>query len=270
MLVKDLMVENPITIDKDQLVSFAIDLMRKKRVSRLPVMDGGNLVGIVTERDIVARLSSSGAAGLSASSLRVPSAMTSNPRTISPEADATEAAKEMIARGISSLAVVDGESHLVGIITKTRLLRICLKVNKIYVGQIMTKNPVSISPNARLVNVTRLLFEKDLSVIPVVDKERTVGIVTDGLIALAMFNIFDKADRKHLDKQIRQLTVSSAMRPAPPFSRPDSKVKDAAKTMIEERLKGLPVLDYKERLVGIVSKTDMTRLVSNKFEVQLP
>nr|MDO8100321.1 CBS domain-containing protein [Candidatus Njordarchaeota archaeon] len=267
MLVKALMVENPITIDKDQSVSFAIDLMRKYRVSRLPVMDEGNLVGIVTEKDILRKLSSSSAAGLSASSLRVPSAMTSSPRTISPEADATEAAKQMITHGISSLAVVDPESHLVGIITKRSLLRVCLKVNKIYVGQVMTKNPVSISPNARLVNVARFLFEKDLSVIPVVDKGRTVGIVTDGLIALAMFSVFDKADRKHLDRQIRQLTVSSAMRVAPPISRPDSKVKDAAKTMIEERLKALPVLDYRERLVGVVSKTDMTRLVSNKLRV---
>jgi len=267
MFVKALMVENPITIDKDQLVSFAIDLMRKNRVSRLPVMDGGNLVGIVTEKDIVRKLSSSGAAGPSASSLRVPSVMTSNPRTISPEADAIEAAKQMITYGISSIAVVDAESHLIGIITKTSLLRVCLKVDKIYVGQVMTKNPISISPNARLVNVTRLLFERDLSVIPVVDKERTVGIVTDGLVALALFNVFDKADRKHLDRQIRQLTVNSAMRPAPPLSRPNSKVRDAAKTMIEERLKALPVLDYGERLVGIVSKTDMTRLVSNKLKV---
>jgi CBS domain-containing protein len=269
LLVKDLMVEKPITIDKGQLVSFTIDLMRKNRVARLPVMDGGNLVGIVTEKDIVAKLSSSGTAGLSASGLRVPSVMTSNPRTISPEANVTEAAKQMITHGISSLAVVDEENHLAGIITKTSLLRICLKVNKIYVGQIMRKNPVSISPNTRLVNATRLLFEKDLSVIPVVDNDRTVGLVTDGLIALAMFSIFDKADRKHLDKQIRQLTVSSAMSPAPPSCRPDSKVKDAAKMMIEERLKGIPVLDYKERLVGVVSKTDMTRLVSNRLKVKL-
>jgi acetoin utilization protein AcuB len=156
---------------------------------------------------------------------------------------------------------------LVGIVTKTRLLRICLKVNKIFVGQVMAKNPVSVSPNARLVNVARLIFEKDLSVIPVVDKERTVGIVTDGLVALSMFGTFDKTDRKHRDKQVRELTVSSAMRPSPPFCRPDSKVRDAAKMMIQERLKGLPVLDYKQRLVGVVSNTDLTRLVSNRLKV---
>jgi CBS domain-containing protein len=266
LLVKDLMVENPITIDKDQSVSFAIELMRKNRVSRLPVVDGKNLVGILTEKDIVAKLSSIGATGLPASSLRVPSTMTSNPRTVSPQTDVVEAAKQMISHGISSLAVIDTEHHLVGIITKTRLLRICLKVNKIFVGQVMAKNPVSVSPNARLVNVTRLIFEKDLSVIPVVDKERTVGIVTDGLVALAIFSTFDKTDRKHLDKQVRGLTASSAMRSSPPFCRPDSKIGDAAKAMIQERLKGLPVLDYKQRLVGVVSNTDLTRLVSNRLK----
>jgi CBS domain-containing protein len=267
LLVKDLMVKNPAAIDKDQLISSSVDLMRKSRVSRLPVMDGGNLVGIVTEKDIVAKLSSSRVGGLLPSSLRVSSIMTSSLKTISPESDVIQAAKEMINCDISGLPVVGLRGELLGIITKTSLLKLCLRINKIYVGQVMTKNPVSISPNARLVNAGRLLFEKNLSVLPVIDDGKLVGMVTYGLLALAMFNVREKTDGKHVDKQIRQVTVSGAMRLSPPFCHPDSKVQEAAKLMIEERLKGLPVMDYKDRLSGLVTKTNLTKLIFNKMKV---
>lgn len=267
MLVKALMVKDPIAIDKDQLVSFVIDLMKKNRVSRLPVMDGGNLVGIVTEKDIVDRLSSTRDGGLSSSGLRVSSIMSSNPRTISPEADSIEAAKEMITNNISGLPVLNSEGKLVGIITKTGLMRLCLSLGKIYVGQVMTRNMSSISSNARLVNAARLLLDKDLSILPVVDEGKLAGIITYGLIALAMSAIRERTDGKHIDKQIRQITVGSAMRPSPPICHPDSKIKDGTKIMLDERLKGLPVLDYKERLSGILTKTDLVQLISNRLRV---
>ena len=265
MLVKALMVKDPITIDKDQLVSFVIDLMRKNRVSRLPVMDGHNLVGIVTEKDIVNRLSSTRDGGLSSSGLRVSSIMTSDPRTISSDADSREAAKEMIMHKISGLPVVGSEGKLIGMITKTGLMRLCLSVQKIYVGQVMTRNVYSTSPNARLVNAARLLLEKDLSILPVVDEGRLEGVITYGLIALALSAVREKTDGKHIDKQIREITVSSAMRPSPPICRPDSKIKEGTKLMLEERMKGLPVLDYKERITGILSKTNLTQLICNQF-----
>jgi CBS domain-containing protein len=261
------MVKDPIAIDKDQLVSFVIDLMKKNRVSRLPVMDEGNLVGIVTEKDIVDRLSSTRDGGLSSSGLRVSSIMSSNPRTISPEADSIEAAKEMITNNISGLPVLNSEGKLVGIITKTGLMRLCLSLGKIYVGQVMTRNMSSISSNARLVNAARLLLDKDLSILPVVDEGKLAGIITYGLIALAMSAIRERTDGKHIDKQIRQITVGSAMRPSPPICHPDSKIKDGTKIMLDERLKGLPVLDYKERLSGILTKTDLVQLISNRLRV---
>jgi CBS domain-containing protein len=261
------MVKDPIAIDKDQLVSFVIDLMRKNRVSRLPVMDVGNLVGIVTEKDIVDRLSSTRDGGLSSSGLRVSSIMTSNPKTISPDTDSTVAAKQMITHKISGLPVLNPEGKLVGIITKTGLMRLCLSLGKIYVGQVMSKNVSSVSPNARLVNAARLLLEKDLSLLPVVDEGRMAGIITYGLIALAMSAVREKIDGKHIDKQIREITVEDAMRPSPPTCHPDSKIKDGTKLMLEERMKGLPVLDYKERLTGILTKTDLTQLICNKFRV---
>ncbi|MDZ4170066.1 MAG: CBS domain-containing protein [Coriobacteriia bacterium] len=51
--VKDVMSEDPITVTVDTSIEDVATLLADERVSRLPVLDGGRLVGIVSKRDIV-------------------------------------------------------------------------------------------------------------------------------------------------------------------------------------------------------------------------
>ena len=59
MQIKNLMSEDLITVDKDQNLSDALKLFRKHNVSRLPVVNHKELVGIISERDIATKLGSS-------------------------------------------------------------------------------------------------------------------------------------------------------------------------------------------------------------------
>lgn len=52
LTVKDAMTKNPITIEADSLLEEAAVIMREKRIGTLPVVEGGKLVGIITESDI--------------------------------------------------------------------------------------------------------------------------------------------------------------------------------------------------------------------------
>lgn len=52
MLVKDWMTKNPVTITDDTSMMKAIHLMKQHRFRRLPVMHDGELVGVVTDRDL--------------------------------------------------------------------------------------------------------------------------------------------------------------------------------------------------------------------------
>lgn len=52
LTVKDAMTKNPITIESDSLLEEAAVIMREKRIGTLPVVEGGKLVGIITESDI--------------------------------------------------------------------------------------------------------------------------------------------------------------------------------------------------------------------------
>jgi len=127
MYVKNRMTANPFTITANAPLSDVIDLMREKKLKRVPVVteDGKRVVGILTEGDLQ-KVSPSQASTLSIFEINyllgktaVSVAMTKNPITITPDALLEEAAVLMRANKISTLPVVDDTGALVGIITES-------------------------------------------------------------------------------------------------------------------------------------------------------
>ena len=93
------MTKNPMTIDKDATVIEAIHLMKEKNIRRLPVMDKGKIVGILTEK-MVADFKPSKATSLDTwevhyilSKTPVTEAMNPKPYKVKPDTDLTEAAQ---------------------------------------------------------------------------------------------------------------------------------------------------------------------------------
>jgi CBS domain-containing protein len=101
------------TVGPDVTVADLIGELAAHNVGALPVVEGGNLIGIVSERDVVRRLHAGGAALLEA---RVADIMTTEVTTCSPGDDVTDLAAVMTARRFRHLpVVVDGE--LAGIVS---------------------------------------------------------------------------------------------------------------------------------------------------------
>lgn len=128
-LVRRLMSRNVITITPDGTLPDAERLMDCKMIRRLPVVEDGRLVGIVTYGDI-RNARPSRVSSLSfwlliflVTRLKVSEIMTPNPITISPDTTIGEAAQLMLKNMISGLPVVDDEGNLVGIITESDIFR---------------------------------------------------------------------------------------------------------------------------------------------------
>lgn len=127
MLVRDVMTPKPITIGPQQSIGAALARMRRGNFRRLPVVENGKLVGIVTDRDL--RLAMNSPYVLREGwydtylmeHIEVRSCMTPNPAVIAPGADLIEAVRLMRAQKFGGLPVVE-EGALVGIITETDLL----------------------------------------------------------------------------------------------------------------------------------------------------
>jgi len=129
MRVRELMTDAVITARPDMPVLDARHSMVEHRIRHLVVTsDGGELLGIVTDRDIRLNLPSQ-ATSLSVwemnyllARLTVASVMTGSVITVGPERDAAEAARIMLDHKIGALPVVDA-GKVVGIITEADILR---------------------------------------------------------------------------------------------------------------------------------------------------
>lgn len=122
--VREWMTSGPITITSRQTLPDAYRLMMGNNIRRLPVVDDGELVGIVTMRDLM-QVEPPRNLGLNVihvndilSNLPIHSFMTPDPKTIAPADPLIEAAKLMLEEKISGLPVMEG-GHLVGIITES-------------------------------------------------------------------------------------------------------------------------------------------------------
>lgn len=129
MFVVNFMTKEPITISPDTSVSQAADLMKEKKINRLPVLDHGKLVGLVSDGDIT-RVSPSPATTLSQyeiqsllDALKVKNVMSKRVIAINEDAALEEAASLMERNNISGLPVVNGAGTVVGIITARDVLR---------------------------------------------------------------------------------------------------------------------------------------------------
>ena len=128
-LVKDWMSREVIFAEPAMGLLDADALMREHNIRRLPIMENGRLVGIVTYGDIRGARPSS-ATSLSTwemnyllASLNMKEVMTKQPKFISPEATIGEAADMMLTNRISGLPVMDAQGKLVGIITESDIFR---------------------------------------------------------------------------------------------------------------------------------------------------
>jgi acetoin utilization protein AcuB len=127
MKVIDVMTKEPLTIAPGETIGQADELMSENNIRQIPVVNGRDLVGIVTDRDIRSFLSSSllGDPEARERVLRatVRDVMTTAPIFVSPNDDLEEAVELLIEEKIGGIPVVDESEGLVGIVTYIDLLR---------------------------------------------------------------------------------------------------------------------------------------------------
>ncbi|MBO8138608.1 MAG: CBS domain-containing protein [Desulfotomaculum sp.] len=133
MFVADHMTTSPITITRETSVLDALELMKKHKFRELPVVSGNKLIGLVTEKELLAA-SPSPATTLSVyeikgllSKLTVADVMIKNPVTVDPYCTIEEAALKMREHKLSCLLVVENEV-LIGIITQTDIFEALIKI----------------------------------------------------------------------------------------------------------------------------------------------
>jgi len=134
MLVKNWMSKDVITVDVDNSMTHASGLMKENNIRGLPVMKNGELVGVVTDRDLK-KASASNATTLDIHELlylidkiKVKEIMTKDPITIPVDYTVEETAEVLLNNKLSGAPVVNNEGNLVGIITQADIFRVLVSL----------------------------------------------------------------------------------------------------------------------------------------------
>jgi len=129
MLVRNWMSQPVITIEVNDSMQKALQLLKENRIKILPVLKKGALKGIVTDRDLKKK-SASDATTLEIhelfyliSKIKIKEIMTPNPITVPLDFTIEETAEVLLKNKISGVPVLDREGKVVGIITQTDIFR---------------------------------------------------------------------------------------------------------------------------------------------------
>jgi CBS domain-containing protein len=185
--IRIIMVKNVVSVKTSAKISEAIELMKEKNVGGLPVIDERNSVrAIITERDI-ARIFADRISGIKVSEMMSEKVVTALPRTTIFEAE-----KTMATQGFRRLPIVS-DGKVIGIVTAMDIIRFfgCGEVFKHLQSktikqvlntaalEIATKEVSTIEPEADVGQAAKIMQEKNIGAIPVVENKKLVGMITE-------------------------------------------------------------------------------------------
>ena len=185
--VRSLMTQKVHSVPVSAKVSDAIRLMKKHNIGGLPVVDEENHVwAIITERDI-ALLFSRRLRGA-----KVAEVMSKDVVTAKPEITVSETEKTMIAHGFRRLPIVSNHK-IIGIVTVMDILRffgtgqVFKHLQSGTISQVLqtpiletaTKDIATIEPDADVGQAARIMQERNIGSLPVVEDEKLIGIITE-------------------------------------------------------------------------------------------
>lgn len=138
-------------------------------------------------------------------------------------------------------------------------------MERMRVRDIMTANPVVIEPNITVPAATAVMRQHKIRHLPVVENGRLVGMISRGDLREASMSASINADQYELHFMLDRLTVGKLMTRKVYTITPDAFLVHAAELMTENKIAGLPVVDERGGVVGIVTESDLLRTLVLKL-----
>lgn len=256
------MTPKPVTLHKQDRLENVLDLMRRHNISKVPVVDDGHIVGIVSDGDLLEELGAFKNKDQSPTSLHVSTAMQRDFHAVTPDTDLKVVIEQCKGDGVSLIPVVEKlpNEKLLGVITKADLLKLVASPTPL--RDLMKTQLRSVMPGERLIHARRLMVDHGIERLPVLDGGRLVGIVSELDIALALDEFKKKWSPEVQKSRIKDLVVDDVMKSQVVTAPPDLPAKRAAELMRQRDVGGLPVVTGppgENHIAGMVTRTDLIR-----------
>ena len=120
----------------------------------------------------------------------------------------------------------------------------------------MTRNPITIEKDTTVIEAMHLLKEKNVRRLPVMDKGKIAGIITEKMVMEFKPSKATSLDTWEVHYILSKTPVTEAMNPKPYKVTPNSDLTEAAQLLHDRKLNGVLVVNEKNELVGIFTTTN--------------
>lgn len=165
-----------------------------------------------------------------------------------------------------SMSGLPPESFSERVTDQAELSKALEEMGKIWVTDIMQKNPVTVNMHETLETASGLLLDNNIRHLPVVDHKGDIqGIVSDRDLLKVVLRIRPGKIMDRAENAVGKIQIQNVMTKTPETVSPETTLFDAGTLLLENKISCLPVVEG-NRLVGIVTDTDFVRLLSGSDE----
>jgi CBS domain-containing protein len=276
-LVTTISSKNPIVVYATTTVKQACGVMVDNGIRRAPVVDAGTkkLVGILSARDLVDffgggekyNIIRNEFKGNIFAAINLPISKIMKEQVISvKETDSVEAAAEKLLEGcVGGCPVVDHENHVVGMVSERDFIKkMAQGSHDIRVSDLMSRNVLSIDPEASLISAAKMMISKGFRRLPVVENGELVAILrTTSILRFISAGEFARFGTADAEEILGKEKVRDAMRSYFVTVRPNDEIEEVIGIILAKRIGGLPV-EENGKLVGVITEHDIFRAAYSK------
>lgn len=133
------------------------------------------------------------------------------------------------------------------------------------VQELMSSPVVSVQKNTSFHDALGLMREKKIRRLPVVNEAGwLIGIITEGDLLLALPSPITALNSWERHSMLARMTVGNVMSPRPlVIAHPETTLQEAARLMLQNSIGGMPVVDALHQLVGVITATDVFRVLTS-------
>jgi CBS domain-containing protein len=134
----------------------------------------------------------------------------------------------------------------------------------------MTRSVISVRADSGVLEAGNVMRENGIRRLPVVNVDgRVVGLVTHGDVREAKPSTSSTLSAWEMNYLLARLTVAEIMTEDPISISPEATIGEAAYLMYKNKISGLPVLDANQNLVGMITESDIFRMVVHDWQKSL-
>jgi CBS domain-containing protein len=278
MFARDVMTTPVFFISPDETIAYARNLMVKRKISRLLVMNDGNLTGILTKKDIAFRLRQGEPVWRRRPIDQIPAGAFATDRiiTVAPDTETKAIAKIFVEKDISCVPVVN-EGNVIGIVTKSDLMTSRLLKNMRGTVRDVMEDVLVVNRYHSLDHVIDLMNERNDKLLVTNNDGTLAGIITETNLAFFEPGIgkpgSEEKDVKFLRKQepaglktyrhvVKVSTIAEDVMSSPVITTgPDVPLPGAVAEMEKNHINSLAVVGDGS-ILGIIKRDDMIKEVA--------